>query len=64
MSASSNTYQLNTKAGGTTSVNATETTLINAGQFAIGAIKAKAEAATFNTTTFDLTYPGGIVTVA
>lgn len=38
--------QLNTKAGGTTTVTTTESTLINAGQFAVGAIKAKAAAGT------------------
>lgn len=56
--------QLNTKAGSSTGVNATEVTLINAGQFAVGAIKAKAQAATFNTTTCALDYPGGIITTS
>ena len=56
--------QLNTKGGGTTSVNGTATTLVNAGQFVTGAIKAQAQAASYNSSNFDLTYPGGIITIA
>ena len=55
--------QLNTKGGSTTSVNGTAITLVNAGQFVTGAIIAQAQAANYNSSTFDLTYPGGIVTI-
>jgi len=35
--------QLNTKAGGTTTVGSTEVTLVNAGQFVTSAVKAKSD---------------------
>lgn len=55
--------QLNTKAGGTTTVTSSETTLINAGQFAVGAIKAKAAAGALSKTAATATLTSdGLVT--
>lgn len=56
--------QLNTKAGSTTYVNGTGTTLVNAGQFVTGAIIAKAENATYNTTTAELVVPTNVIIIS
>ena len=57
--------QLNTKSiSGTTNVNGTEVTLVNAGQFVTSAIKAKAADATYNTNTGELTIPSNIVIIS
>ena len=64
MTSSSNTYQLNTKAGGTTYVDGTGATLVNAGQFVTSAVIAKAANVTYNSTSQTLTIPAGLVTVS
>ena len=56
--------QLNTKAGGTTYVDGTGATLVNAGQFVTSAVIAKAANVTYNSNTQLLTIPAGLVTVS